>query len=113
MLVATVLYMSFLSTRKQKQIVAEVSKRNEYQNKHQEERAPLLGAASSSNSTGYGSAGGNETESKKNGKGKSKKEDSPSLFRVLASVFGPNLLISWACKVVNDVVQFINPSLLK
>ncbi|PAA57130.1 hypothetical protein BOX15_Mlig029003g1 [Macrostomum lignano] len=46
---------------------------------------------------------------------KTDKDDAPtpSLTRVLARVFLPRLAAAWLCKFIYDLLQFVNPSLLK
>ena len=42
-----------------------------------------------------------------------KDKPTPSLFTVIAKVFGKEMLIAWSFKAVYDGMTFINPSLLK
>ena len=45
--------------------------------------------------------------------GKKKKEVEASLFLVLARTFGLDLLKSWFCKLMYDLLQFVSPQLLR
>ena len=36
-----------------------------------------------------------------------------SLFKALVRTYGPDLFRSWLCKLVYDLLQFVNPQLLK
>ncbi|KAL8582638.1 hypothetical protein ACOMHN_028703 [Nucella lapillus] len=43
---------------------------------------------------------------------KKKKVAEPSLLKVLIKTYGPDLLQSWFCKLIYDLLQFVNPQLL-
>ncbi len=54
---------------------------------------------------GRGSGGG--------GGGRGGKSGSPSLVLVLIRTFGPNFMVSVLFKLVSDVLQFVNPLVLR
>lgn len=46
-------------------------------------------------------------------KEKKSKKIEASLFKILAKVYGLDLLKSWACKFIYDLLQFVSPTLLE
>lgn len=42
-----------------------------------------------------------------------KKTGGPSLFKVIVKCFGGQLIRGWACKLIYDLLQFVNPMVLK
>ena len=44
---------------------------------------------------------------------KQKKEKKPSLSKILRSLFGINFAVAVLCKLINDMLLFVQPQLLK
>ena len=54
-----------------------------------------------------------ESEGNSSTQRKEKKKKKPSLSKVLWSLFGINFAIAVLCKLLNDVLLFVQPQLLK